>query len=144
MKRAAVGLCAIVVFGLISIVHAQEEAAKTETEKAFDEYAEFLTRGVWKATVPLGEVANDKWEPTGEVSERVQEYRRFGGGRYLQRIDIADGEPRDYMLIIGVDPEADKVTWWFFGPNRITSGKSEKKGNVWTAEGATTNAQGGR
>jgi hypothetical protein len=142
MKRFTVGLCAMLILGLVSSVSAQDEAEKTETEKAFDEYAKFLTRGVWKATVKLGEVVDGKWQPTGEVSERVQEYRLFGGGRYMQRIDTADGEPRDRMLIIGVDPETDKVTWWFFGPNRVVSGTSTKKENAWVIEGSMTNDEG--
>ena len=142
MKCFTAGICAMLILGLVSTLSAQEEAEKTETQKAFDEYAKFLTRGVWKATVKLGEVVNDKWQPTGEVSERVQEYRLFGGGRYMQRIDIVDGEPGDYMLIIGVDPATDKGTWWFFGPNRVASGTSTKSGNCWIAEGARTNEQG--
>jgi hypothetical protein len=143
MKRITVGLCAVLVFGLVSSsLSAQEEVEKTETERAFDEYAKFLTRGVWKATVKLGEVVGDEWQPTGEVSERVLEYRMFGEGRYMQLIETVDGEQRDRIVIIGVEPETDKVTWWLFGPNRVISGTSKKKGNAWVIEGSMTNDEG--
>jgi hypothetical protein len=143
MKHITAGLCAMLVIGLVSSVSAQDDAEKTETEKAFDEYAKFLTRGVWKATVKRGNVVDDKWQPTGEVSERVQEYRLFGGGRYMQRIDTVDGEPRDGMLIVGVNPETDKVTWWLFGPNNVLSGTSEKNDDgTWSTGGSMTNADG--
>jgi hypothetical protein len=144
MKRVTAGLCAMLVLGLISSsVSAQEEAEKTETEKAFDEYAKFLTRGVWKATVKRGSVVNDKWQPTGEVTERVQEYRLFAGGRFMQRIDFVDGEQRDGMVVVGVAPQTDKVTWWQFSPNNVLSGTSEKNDDgTWTTGGSMTNAAG--
>ena len=144
MKRIVVGPCVLMVFGLSSVLGAQEDnqATQTDTEKAFQEYADFLARGVWKATVKRGQVVDGKWQPTGETEEQVMEYRRVGGKKFLQRIDVVNGEPRDRMLIVGVDSETDKVTWWLFGPSGATSGVSNKRDGAWIIEGSFTDEQG--
>ena len=147
MKRFTIGLCGLLVLGLVTAVHAEEPTPekKAASEKAYKELSEFLMAdgGVWKATVPEREQVDGKWTPTGKMDEMVNSYRLIAEGTFLQRTDTKNGEPVDQLMIIGVDSETKELSVWVFAKIGVDPAPiTKQKDGIWIIADTSTDEQG--
>lgn len=147
MKRFTLGLCGLLVLGLVMAVHAEEPTPekKVESEKAFQEIGEFLLAdgGVWKATVPEREQVEGKWTPTGKMDELVHTYRRIAEGAFIQRFDTKNGVPVDEVMIFGVDSKTKELSVWNFAKIGVDPAPiTKQEDRTWIIADSSTNDQG--
>ena len=102
---------------LLAAVPADVELeAKSEAEKVVKSIGEFMVGGVWKGIGVNGQEGN-------------QRYRWFAGKKFVL---LTPKQPTTAIGVLGVDPETDLATWWWFRENGLatTTVKQEKDG-VW-------------